>query len=276
MSFSLANLVGSIELAIAIAGAILLWRLVLSPSARAARPPPALLRWNVRVADFLFFALFVVGGSFVAAAATSLAAKNLQIRGDAMTIVTGAGAQLGMLAGAWIYWARPERGPPTSPPGGPGILISGTTTFVISLPLLLLSAKLWEWILSAVGLSTERQSLIAMFANADSPWLLTIMITLAVVLAPLTEEIVFRGGLFRFLRSYSPRWVALGASSLLFASLHVNWTTLEGLSSFVPLMLLAVMFSLSYERTGKIGTPIVAHALFNLNSVLLILSGVGV
>ena len=41
-------------------------------------------------------------------------------------------------------------------------------------------------------------------------------------------------------------------------------------------MLLAVMFSLSYERTGKIGTPIVAHALFNLNTVLLILSGVGV
>lgn len=38
--------------------------------------------------------------------------------------------------------------------------------------------------------------------------------------------------------------------------------------------MLAVIFSLAYERTGHIGTPIVAHALFNLNTVLLILSGI--
>jgi membrane protease YdiL (CAAX protease family) len=33
------------------------------------------------------------------------------------------------------------------------------------------------------------------------------------------------------------------------------------------------MFSLAYEHTGNIGTPIVAHALFNLNTVILIFSG---
>jgi hypothetical protein len=101
------------------------------------------------------------------------------------------------------------------------------------------------------------------------------MITLAVVIAPLTEELVFRAGLFRFLRSRAPHWLALGVSAVLFASLHVNWVTLEGLTSFVPLVALAVMFSLAYERTGKIGTAIVAHALFNLNTVVLIFSGVG-
>jgi uncharacterized protein len=37
---------------------------------------------------------------------------------------------------------------------------------------------------------------------------------------------------------------------------------------------LAVIFSLAYERTGQIGTAIVAHALFNFHTVLLILSGV--
>jgi membrane protease YdiL (CAAX protease family) len=62
---------------------------------------------------------------------------------------------------------------------------------------------------------------------------------------------------------------------VLFASLHVNWRTWEGLTSFVPLVLLAIMFSLAYERTGNIGTPIVAHALFNLNTIVLIFSGVG-
>ena len=130
--------------------------------------------------------------------------------------------------------------------------------------------------MKALDLPTERQSLIAMFANADSPLLLAIMISLAVVVAPLTEELVFRAGLFRYLRSRIPRWLALSVSALLFASLHVNWSTLEGLTSFVPLAVLAVMFSLGYERTGKIGTAIVAHALFNLNTIVLIFSGVGV
>jgi membrane protease YdiL (CAAX protease family) len=276
MPFTLTNVIVSLELAIAIAGAVLLWRLVLSPAARAGLVPPALARWNATIPDFLIFTVVVMVGGFFGAAVTSLAAKQLVVRGDAMTVLAGAGAQLGMLAGAWLYWSRPERGPPTSPTNGASILVSGTTTFLISLPLLLIAAKLWEWVLKAAGLPTERQSLIAMFANADSPWLIALMIILAVLVAPLTEELIFRAGLFRYLRSYAPRWVALGASSMLFASLHVNWVTLEGLSSFIPLMLLAVMFSLSYERTGKIGTPVVAHALFNLNTVLLIFSGVGV
>jgi uncharacterized protein len=275
MSLSLVNVIGSLELALAIAGAVLLWRLVLSPAARARRQPAAIGRWNATLAEFMVFALFVMGGAFFGGAAASLVAKGLGLKGDAMTVMVGAGAQFGMLAGAGFFWRRPERGPPVSPANGPGILVSGATTFLVSLPLLLISAKLWELVLNLFELPTERQSLIAMFANAESPLLLAIMVTLAVVLAPLTEELVFRAGLFRYLRSHVPRWVALAGSSVVFASLHVNWVTLEGLSSFVPLMLLALIFSLSYERTGKVGTAIVAHAFFNLNTVLLIFSGVG-
>ena len=276
MPFNVANVVASFELAIAVAGAILLWRLVLSPAARATRTPPILPRWEVTITEFLVFLLFIIGGTFVLAAAGGLVAKALDLRGDTLTVFTGSAAQIGMLAGVWFYWSQPERGRPTNPPGGPGIIASGAATFLVSLPLLLLAAKASEVVLRAAGLPTERQSLIAMFANADSPLLLAIMILLAVVVAPLTEELVFRAGLFRFLRSWIPRWLALGVSALLFASLHVNWATLEGLTSFMPLAVLAVMFSLAYERTGKIGTAIVAHAFFNLNTIILIFSGVGV
>lgn len=274
MSFSFAHLVGTLEVAVAVAGVVLLWRLVLSPAARMSRPP-ALSRWNATLADFLTFLFFVLGGTFLAAAAAGMAARSLPLRGDAMTVFTGAAAQLGMLGGVWLFWSRPERGRPKGPPHGPGVFVSGAATFLISLPILLLVANAWELIIRAMGLPTDRQSLIAMFANADSPLLLAIMITLAVAVAPLTEELVFRAGLFRYLRSWAPRWVALGVSALLFASLHVNWVTLEGLNSLVPLIALAVIFSLAYEQTGKIGTAIVAHALFNLNTILLIFSGVG-
>ena len=271
-----AALVASLEIALAVAGAVQLWRLVLRPAARTNRPPPLLARWDTTIVDFLIFILFIIGGSVVTAALGSMAAKSLALRGDAMTVFTGAAAQLGMLGRVWIYWARPGRGAPIAPSAGPGELISGAATFLVSLPVLIISAKLWELLLTQAGLPTDRQSLIAMFANAESPWVLAVMIVLAVAIAPLTEELVFRAGLFRYLRSRLPRWLALLGSALLFASLHVNWRNLEGLASLVPLMVLAIMFSLAYERTGKIGTPIVAHALFNLNTIVLIFSGVGI
>ena len=115
-----------------------------------------------------------------------------------------------------------------------------------------------------------------MFVHADSPLLLAVMITLAIVIAPLAEELVFRAGLFRYFRTRMPRWIALTVPALIFATLHVNWTTLDGFASLAPLTALAIIFSLAYERTGRIGTSIVAHGLFNLNTILLIFSGVGV
>ncbi len=39
-------------------------------------------------------------------------------------------------------------------------------------------------------------------------------------------------------------------------------------------MILGVIFSIAYESTGSIAVPMVAHALFNLNSVLLFYAGV--
>jgi membrane protease YdiL (CAAX protease family) len=274
MTFSAANIVASLEIALAVAGAVLGWRLFLRPAAKIASPPPRLARWETTLPDFLVFIVFVIGGSIVCAVFAGLLSKGLGLRGDAVTVLAGAGAQLGMLGGACIYWARPDRGRPVAIASG-SVLISGAVTFLISLPLLLLSANLWEVLLKALKLPTEKQSMIAMFANADSPLLLALMILLAVVIAPLTEELVFRAGLFRFLRGRVPRWVALAGPGLIFASLHVNWSSLEGLTSLAPLVVLAVMFSLAYEYTGSICTPIVAHALFNLNTVLLIFSGVG-
>lgn len=275
MPFSTATIATGIEIILAVAGVVLLWRLFLRPAARAADTPARLFRWEISLSDFLVFVLFVVCGSMLAAMLAGALARGFGLRGDAMTVSAGAGAQFGMLGGALFFWSRPGRGRPQIGTGGPGIFVSGAITFLVSLPLLLLSAHLSERALKQLNLPTERQSLIAMFANAESPLMLAIMIAFAVVVAPLTEELVFRAGLFRYLRGRAPRWLALIAPALIFASLHVNWSTLEGLTSLVPLVVLATMFSIAYEKTGSIGTPVVAHALFNLNTVLLILAGVG-
>ncbi|MCX6944811.1 MAG: CPBP family glutamic-type intramembrane protease, partial [Opitutales bacterium] len=51
-------------------------------------------------------------------------------------------------------------------------------------------------------------------------------------------------------------------------AMHAN------LASFAPLVALGLVFALAYERTGRISTTIVAHALFNLTATLLVLAGV--
>ncbi len=279
MPESLPLVVVAAELTLLFAGAFLLWRHVLSPAARTRPAELRLPAWELPVTDFVALLLAVMVTSSVAALAGAKLARAAGLAGDAATVAGGAAAQLGMLGGYLLFHLVLNRNPlvPT-PPELPRIgrqdLVAGAGVFLMALPLLVGTAKVWELILRAAGLPAERQDLIRMFANADSPWTLAIMIALAVIIAPITEELVFRAGLFRYLRTRIARRFALFAPALFFGSLHIDWSTLRGLTSLAPLVVLAVIFSLAYERTGRIGTPIVAHALFNLNTVLLILGGV--
>jgi uncharacterized protein len=139
---------------------------------------------------------------------------------------------------------------------------------LLAMPVVFITSLVWQALLDAVGLPTEKQDLIRMFLEVESPLLLAVMVVLACVGAPVTEELVFRAGIFRYARGRLPRWGALLLPSCLFAALHGN------LASFAPLVALGTLFSLAYERTGRIGTSMVAHALFNLNSLVLILARV--
>ena len=274
MPSPVAIVLGAVELTFIASGAVLLWKRVLSPAARGARAPSPLPVWEDPLSEFLQFTLLVVGCSFTLTVVALPLAKSLGLRGDAVTVFGGAAAQLGMLTGALLSSVTHKRVTDATSPTPPGVVVSGIGTFLIALPLVAITAKSSELIVQAAGLPLDKQDLIGMFARAGAGWQLAVMITLALIVAPLTEELVFRAGVFRYLRTRIPRSLALLLPALFFGALHVNWKTLSGLASLPPLVVLAVIFSLAYERTGRIGTPIVAHALFNLNTVLLVLSGV--
>jgi hypothetical protein len=268
-----ATLVLVFELGCVAAGLGVLWRHGLSPAARAA--PPQLRAWDAPWPEFLTFVASVLLGTFFLAALAGLVARQAGLVGHAATIANGAGAQLGMLLGVFLHHRvlAPSAKNARAPAGT--LLRSGVAVFLAALPPLLLTAHLWEFALRAVGLPTARQDLIRILTEIESPVLLAAMVILAVLIAPLTEELVFRGGVFRYLRNRWPRWAALLLPSIFFAALHVNWSTLEGLSSALPLVVLAIFFSLAYERTGQLGTAVVAHACFNLNTLLVLFAGLG-
>jgi uncharacterized protein len=88
----------------------------------------------------------------------------------------------------------------------------------------------------------------------------------AVLLAPVAEEMMFRGILYPVIRQAGYRRLALWGTSLLFAAVHLN------LATFVPLLMLALVLTALYERTNNLLAPIIAHLLFNaLNFATLLL-----
>jgi len=261
----------SLELTLVLLGLVLLWRLALSPAARARRSPPALAPWEAPLLDFFLFLWFIVCGGLVAQFAAVVLLKRFVLDDGEKIIFASAAFDLGMLAGIVFFlrgFSRRElpSTPPTAPPAN--ALLSGAATFLMAMPLVFAVGLTWQFLLQLCGLPAEPQDLIARFAHEKSRAFLAVMIVVATVIAPVTEELIFRAGIFRYARTRLPRWAALLAPACLFGALHQN------LASFAQLVALGIIFSLAYERTGRIGTSIVAHGLFNLHTIVLLLLGV--
>ena len=81
---------------------------------------------------------------------------------------------------------------------------------------------------------------------------------LANVLAPVTEELLFRGILYPFIKQQGYPKLALWGTAVLFGMLHLN------LMTFLPLTFLGLVLAWLYETTDNLTAPILAHSLFNL------------
>jgi uncharacterized protein len=259
------------EAGLLLAGLVLLWRYVLSAKGRSAGRHKAIETWNISVSDFLLFTFLIIAGGLVAGFFGGLIFRRWDLSDDTRMILGSAAFQLGLLIGPALLPLNVTD--PSQRSRGASALSSGLATFLIALPIVTVVNLAWLQFLQFSGLPTEEQDLLRMFSQADEPSILALMVILAILIAPITEELLFRATLFRYLRTRIPRWMALLLPGTIFAALHVNWLTLEGLPSFVPLISLAVIFSIAYERTGKIGTAMVAHGLFNLHTILLVFSG---
>lgn len=79
----------------------------------------------------------------------------------------------------------------------------------------------------------------------------------AVIIAPLTEEIIFRGFLYGVVKRFTDRWFSTFFSALFFAAVH------QHVGGLFPLFVLAIGLAIAYETTGCLLVPIFMHAIFN-------------
>ena len=96
--------------------------------------------------------------------------------------------------------------------------------------------------------------LIPIFAQLSSPWFLLIG---GAIIAPIVEEIFFRGFVFAGLRPrYGWQWAAV-ISSALFALIHLTPTAI------LPIFLLGYIFAYLYHRSNSVWPAILMHSATN-------------
>lgn len=281
----------ALEIALLAAGVGLLGRGLFVPERRKQWfETNALPHWSISGSEVaILVILMFLDGLFLQATTQhflgpTLAGGTEPVPGQSLSglqvFAYGFSFQVGTLLG-WFLFARlrrswqPEVGAPPPAPTEPAyrmspgkVAVAAGTVVLIALPLLALVALAWGGLLQLLGLPREPQDLIGIFARTESRWVFVGLLLVACVMAPLTEELIFRGILYRFLRQRFGRAPGLLASAVFFGTLHANW------ASFAPLCVLGVIFALAYEKTGDLRVPIVAHGLFNLlNAAFIVATG---
>ena len=113
------------------------------------------------------------------------------------------------------------------------------------------AADLVDWL---VFIGTDMGRLV----GADAiTWVL--VVTRACILAPIAEELLFRGALFGWLRAHTGAWTTIGLTAAGFAAIHALAPIM------VPLALLVgVAAGYTRERVGSVTPVIVAHIVQNV------------
>lgn len=243
----------------------------------------AAVRWCLSpTASLGLFAGMLLAGSLGALLAGKVAGIDQADESLKGSVVAGVGAvtaQLVVFAVALALGRPPTAAQPDAPVDGPANASQGAWG-IASSTLLAVAAMAVMWIpLQAIG------SLAAMasqwISGIDSPaighhslellsaspdWQLRWgMIALGVAGAPVTEELLFRGGAQQALKGFGcSRWVAILLSSLVFALSHAGVLTAGAAASGIAtLFALSCVLGWLMERTGRIFAPMVAHAIFN-------------
>lgn len=116
------------------------------------------------------------------------------------------------------------------------------------------------------------QDLTEIFAELDHPAARIAMIATATFLAPLSEELMFRGVLLRSL-AHRSRITVLLVTSLVFAFFHLAGVASPGAGVlvFIQIFLVGLVLAHVTLRQDRLGPAIFIHAGFNLLAALILL-----
>jgi len=139
---------------------------------------------------------------------------------------------------------------------GQSLLIGIGVGILVLYPILRLNELCFE-LFDKLTLHPQEQQTVEILRHADTLLGRAASGIATVLIAPIGEEIIFRGILYPWAKRRFSQQVALWGTAIFFGVIHAN------LSSFLPLTLLAVILVGLYEYTGNLLAPIAVHFVFN-------------
>lgn len=141
----------------------------------------------------------------------------------------------------------------------------GIMAYIAVLPATVAIGLAYRILLEWRGFPMSPQQAVSLFTQTGPLAAKVLLGGIAIIVAPIAEEILFRG----ILLPLALRWMRIPTAilgvSLCFACIHLH------IPSIAPLFVIAVGFSLVYLYTGSLTAPIVMHMTFNAVSLLAVL-----
>jgi membrane protease YdiL (CAAX protease family) len=262
--------------AAAVVVGLLWWKDVLRPgslerrSGRDASGLPALV-WFACAA--IMFVAPALGQGFALQLPGRVLGPAGGVKHDGIVALAGyAGA---LACGAFLLYLLVARAP------GAGLrmrwkdLAVGAGAFLLCLPVVLAvgiaSTVVYTLVTGEAPATIAHSTLDQILEQRGNPWVFAV-IAAAVVGAPAWEELTYRVFLqSAMVRALVNRGVAVVATGVLFALVHRLGPSPVPWHAIAPIMALGVGCGIAYERTGRLGVPIVMHALFNAFNTALVL-----
>jgi uncharacterized protein len=230
--------------------------------------------WTAPAALVSALVLAAVGGLIVDVPALALGVKirsshvppgitiaDTAVQDVAFVAVAVLFAQLGgRVVGAWQLGLRASRCWRAAAAQAPLLRRLRTRAKDAWLVLLTLIAFLIFSLIWAEVFHVGKEKLLEQLGTRHSAALLVLSAALTCVVAPVGEEILFRGYIFTALRNWKGTWPAALLTGLAFGAVHVGSAPAADL---VPLAALGVALCLLYRRTGSLYPCIAAHSINN-------------
>jgi membrane protease YdiL (CAAX protease family) len=203
----------------------------------------------------LIFLLF-----FGLAVASAMAVSDGEVSISAEALIVSIGAQLlfaGVATACVVARVRPSLWLGLRWPAWPWVLLIAPATVLLMWSVFagLQLGGYMQW-MERLGVEPVQET-VRLLQTTSDPLILGLMALAAVVVAPVCEEVVFRGYLYPVAKRFGGAWVATVCSALVFSAAHGS------LAALFPLFLFGMVLVLIYERTGSIWAPIAVHAMFN-------------
>lgn len=190
-------------------------------------------------------------------------------------LLMGCSYGLSLLVGAFLLYLVHASAPRAGLSCSPKSVLVGMLLLLVAWPLVTVASigagLIHQLIGGTMPDAVAHPTLQMMLENKHDPWA-WMLVGLAIVAAPVQEEIIYRGFLqSALLRISGSVWVAIGVSSLIFAAAHVVGTGVVPWYAAVALFVLSIVIGVAFERTGRLGVAIGIHVAFNAANVVLAL-----